>query len=272
MAYLSQLNIYPIKSLAGISVDRTEVGELGLAFDRRLMLVNAKGQFLTARKCPQLLSYTTRLVTGGVEVKASQESSMTVEYSDFKQDIQVTLWREELLLKSASEPVNQWFSTLLGQDVRLVMLTENCIRFREKLEQQVNLSDGYPLLLIGESSLAELNRRASESSSMEQFRTNLVIAGADAFAEDCWHKIKIGEVIFELVKPCERCVMTTVDLSNFTPRSSREPLATLARFRADHKGRLMFGENLIAKNTGVIKVGDPIEVISTRTSAQYGAK
>lgn len=272
MAYLKQLNIYPIKSLAGISVDSAQVEEQGLSFDRRLMLVNAKGQFQTARKYPQLLSYSTKLVDGGIEVKSNQQSSIVINYNDFKQDISVTLWREELSLKSAPSEINQWFSEQLKQNVSLVMLTDECTRYREKLEQQVSLSDGYPVLLIGESSLHELNRRASEPSLMAQFRTNLVIADSEAFAEDGWQKIKIGEVIFELVKPCERCVMTTVDLKNFKARSSKEPLAALGKFRADSKGRLMFGENLIAQNSGVISVGDSVEVITTREGANYGAK
>jgi len=272
VAYLKQINIYPIKSLGGICVSSSQVGERGLTFDRCMMLVDANGKFLTARKFPLLLALTTSLLDDGVSITHADEPTIHVKYSEFNDRIMVTIWREELQLKLADDQVNQWFSAILKRDVFLVMLTPECIRYREELAQQVSLADGYPLLLIGEESLAELNRRASEPSTMAQFRTNLVIGASDAFAEDQWHKIKIGEVIFELKKPCERCVMTTVDLDNVKPRKSREPLTTLRQFRADPKGRLMFGENLIALNTGVINVGDTIEVLTTRIGVEYGEK
>jgi len=272
MAYLKQINIYPVKSLAGLSLECATVGERGLDFDRCLMLVDAKGKFLTARKFPSLLAITTELIDGGVVIKATEQPSLTVLYSDFGGTMPVTLWREELLLKVAAVKVNQWFSAVLKQDTKLVMLTDEHHRYRDKLEQQVNLSDGYPILLIGEGSLAELNRRAGEASLMTQFRTNLVIGDSDAFAEDCWQEIRIGKVTFELKTPCERCVMTTVDLNDYQPRKSKEPLVTLTQFRADPKGRLMFGENLIAKNVGVINVGDEVEILATRTSVIYSNK
>lgn len=272
MAYLKQINLYPVKSLAGVSVPSATVEERGLAFDRCLMLVDSKGKFITARKYSTLLSYATALVDEGIDITSPCNSVHRVKYSEFSGEVLTNLWREEITLKVASDATNHWFSDQLEQAVRLVMVTDQLPRYREKLQQQVSLSDGYPLLLIGQASLDELNRRASEPSQMDQFRTNLVIEGSEAFAEDCWQSIRIGEVIFELPKPCERCVMTTVDLATFKPRASKEPLATLATFRADPKGRLMFGENLLAKNSGKISVGDKIEVLTTRDGINYGQR
>jgi len=271
-AQLSQINIYPIKSMQGINMTSALVETQGLARDRRLMLVNANGQFVTARKFPQLLAFRVTLLERGVIISAPSGQQLTVNFDVFVDEMEVSIWRDKLRLKCAAKEINKWLSTQLNQPVSLVMLTPECERYSEKLGQTLNLSDGHPLLLIGEASLQALNQRASEPSSMIQFRPNLVISGALPFAEDHWHRIKVGEVEFELVKPCERCIMTTVDLASYQARSSKEPLQTLARFRADPKGRLMFGENLIARNSGVIKLGDSIEVLSTRQAIKYSAR
>ncbi len=133
----------------------------------------------------------------------------------------------------------------------------------------VSFADGYPVLIISSGSLDELNRRSSEQHSMDQFRTNLVVHSSEAFVEDSWKRIKIGEVEFEAVKPCERCVLTTVDVESGSFRSSREPLSTLSTFRANERGGVFFGQNLVARNEGLIRVGDTIEVLEYKDKEAY---
>jgi len=270
--YVSEINIYPIKSMQGLSLSNAHVETLGLAGDRRLMLVNEKGQFVTARKFPQLLAFGVNAFERGLHIIAPDGQQLTVSYDAFNNEMDVSIWRDTLSVKYADARINRWLSLQLNQVVRLVMLTEHNQRYNEKLGQNLSLSDGHPILLIGDASLGELNQRASEPSSMTQFRPNIVVSGSLPFDEDHWHHIRIGDVEFELVKPCERCIMTTVDLETYQARSSREPLKTLASFRADPKGRLMFGENLVAKHHGEIKVGDVVEVLSTRQAVNYAAK
>ncbi len=272
MATLTQINVYPIKSLGGISLSHAHVGKTGLAFDRQLMLIDNKGKFVTARKWPHLLGFQVLLNDDGWIVISPDGANLTISKSQFTCAVDVNIWRYEMLAACADDSINRWFSRVLSQDVRLVSVSNESLRFVENSSQALAFSDGYPLLIIGENSLNELNQRASEQSLMAQFRTNLVFDGAPAFIEDTWQRVKIGSVEFEFVKPCERCVMTTVNMTDYSFRQSKEPLATLKTFRADPKGRLMFGENLVARNHGIISVGDEIEVLATHQSINYGEK
>lgn len=272
MATLSQINIYPIKSMAGFDVSAAYVSKTGLAFDRQMMLIDAQGRFVTARKIPRLLAFTVALHETGVVIKSPSGKSLRINYSDFKIKINVNIWRHDMVASTSNDEVNRWLSIELGLDVKLVRLNEESARTVSKFSQPLAFADGYPLLIIGEQSLSLLNEKASEDSSMSQFRSNLVFSGDTPFIEDTWRRIKIGDVEFEFVKPCERCIMTTVDMKTLAFRKSKEPLSTLATFRADERGRLMFGENLIAKNEGMISIGDTIEVLETHSGIKYGNK
>jgi MOSC domain-containing protein len=272
MIRLTQIHIFPIKSTAGISLDEAVVEERGLKFDRRLMLVDVNGRFVTARQYPKLSKIQSDLVDSGLVVNVPEMSRLTFNYNEFCHEIETSIWREQVLVLSAPVYVNQWFSKYIDLEVSLCYLDPAHSRYREAIDTNVSFADGYPLLLIGQQSLEKLNNLASEPTQMSQFRTNLVIAGAAAFAEDQWQRIKIGDIEFELAKPCERCIMTTIEPSSGEFRPSKEPLATLATFRADDKGRLMFGENLIARNYGKISVGDRVEILSVKKSANYSIK
>ncbi|OIQ45472.1 MAG: hypothetical protein BM565_12885 [Gammaproteobacteria bacterium MedPE] len=272
MATLTQINVYPIKSLGGVSLSHAFIGETGLAFDRQLMLVDNRGKFVTARKWPQLLALQVLLDDNGWVVVSADGKKLSIKRSQFNRPVDVNIWRHDMQALCADEAINRWFSEELSHHVRLVSISRDSVRLVEHSAQSIAFSDGYPLLIIGENSLKELNQRASEPSHMSQFRTNLVFDGEPGFVEDTWQRIRIGGVEFEFVKPCERCVMTTVNMSDYTFRKNKEPLTTLKTFRADSKGRLMFGENLIAHNQGVISVGDKIEVLSTHQPVIYGER
>ena len=166
------------------------------------------------------------------------------------------------------DEVNGWFSDVLDVECRLVTMPETT---RRRIppefavnpgEDHVSFADGYPFLLIGEASLAEVNARLETPVPMNRFRPNLVVSGSEAFAEDSWKKIRIGETVFHLVKPCARCVLTTVDQATGV-KDGKEPLKTLASFRT-FDGKVLFGQNLIAENPGgVVRVGDEVEVLET---------
>lgn len=269
-SFLSQINVFPVKSVGGIALSTAWVEKQGLTFDRRFMLALSDGSMVTARKYPQMVLVQSTLTPDGLIFTASGHSSLRICYADFKmQEAPATVWKDSFTAYTTTDEADDWFSHVLGQRVELLFTGEQSNRVREKLGHNVSFADGYPLLVISEASLNELNRRSPEVHSMDQFRTNLVVSGDEPFIEDSWKRIRIGEVEFEAVKPCERCVLTTVDVEKGQFRSSKEPLNTLSQFRANELGGVFFGQNLVAKNEGMIRQGDEIEVLEYKDKEFY---
>lgn len=261
-AVLSQINVYPVKSVAGLSLSTAWVEKQGLMFDRRFMLALADGSMVTARKYPQMVKIRSTLTPDGLIFTAQGKSPLSIRYAEFKmQESPATVWNDNFIAYTTTDDADDWFSEVMGQRVELLFTGQQSNRVREKFGHNVSFADGYPLLIISQGSLDELNRRSTERHSMDQFRTNLVISGSEPFAEDGWKRIRIGEVEFEALKPCERCIMTTVDLEKGQYRPSKEPLRTLSQFRANERGGVFFGQNLIARNEGMIYAGDKVEVL-----------
>ena len=269
-ASLAQINIFPVKSLGGIAVSQAWVEKQGLAFDRRFMLKDSQGNMITARKYPVMVTVRCTLIQDGLIFTAASQAPFKLKYSDLqKQETQATVWSDTFTAYGTTEAANEWFSQLLGLDVSLLYSGEQSNRVREKVGHNVSFADGYPLLVISQASLDELNRRSPETHKMDQFRTNLVVKSDEPFIEDAWKRIRIGEVEFEIAKPCERCILTTVDTEKGAFRPTKEPLRTLSEFRANEQGGVFFGQNLIAKNEGVIRVGDEIEVLEYKAKEYY---
>ncbi len=267
---LSQINVYPVKSVGGISLSSAWVEKQGLMFDRRFMLALSDGSMVTARKYPQMVTVRSSLTPDGVIFTAEGKSSLRIRYSEFKmQEAPAQVWKDNFVAYTTTDAADDWFTEVLGQRVELLFCGEQSNRVREKLGHNVSFADGYPVLVISEASLAELNRSSPETHSMDQFRTNLVVSGTDPFGEDGWKRIRIGEVEFEAVKPCERCILTTVDVDKGEFRTSKEPLNTLSQFRANERGGVFFGQNLVAKNEGVIHQGDTIEILEVKDKEYY---
>jgi ferredoxin len=151
----------------------------------------------------------------------------------------------------------------------LLFTGEQSNRELEKIQTNVSFADGYPLLLLSQNSLDELNQRSPSTHTMAQFRPNIVVSDTKAFAEDRWKLIRIGEVYFEIVKPCMRCVLTTINPKTAMRSEQNEPLKTLSTFRADENGGIFFGQNVIAKNEGMIRTGDRVEVLETKDKEVY---
>ncbi|BFM48235.1 MOSC domain-containing protein [Marinomonas sp. THO17] len=277
MSYLlSELTIYPIKSIHGINIDQTEVLFSGLTNDRRYMLVKPNGDFITGRKHPQLTQINGKILPNNcLELShPSNEKTLILDPVSFSEDYRdVTIWGQNLSAQSVSSEANHWFQSILGTEAELVFFGEGTQRFTSRRpDSPVGFADGYPFLLTTEASLEELNRTCPEHIRMAQFRPNMIIKGNQAFAEDTWKRIRIGEVEFEYVKPCVRCIFTTIDPDNAERSKKGEPLKTLAKFRKLKNEGITFGINMIALNQGVIQQGDKVEIIEFQTADQYEDK
>ena len=260
---LSEINIYPIKSAKGISVGSAYVERRGIQLDRRWMVVNASGVFLSQRDFPRLALVSTRLGSDVLHVNAPGMKTLTLLLQPAAADpLRVRVWDDIVESFSAGEEASVWFSTYLRAPCRVVFMPEESMR-RVEREYDVNndivsFADGFPLLLMSQSSLEDLNTKLPAPVPMNRFRPNVVVRGSVAFAEDRWKKIRIGSMLFYVVKACSRCVTTTVDQE--TGIQGKEPLATLSTYRK-FDGNVLFGQNLIPERNGTINVGDPLEVV-----------
>lgn len=275
--YLSEINIYPVKSLAGISLQESKIERRGLQFDRRWMLIDENNKFLTQREFPKMAIVKTEILPDALQVSC-QGDSLKIAFEPPTGALQsVKIWSNRCQAKVYENAVNEWFSDVLETKCKLAVMPEETERrvnyfYAVKKDDHVSFADAYPFLLIGENSLADLNSRLPEALPMNRFRPNFVVAEAEGFAEDAWKRIKIGETVFHVVKPCARCVMTTIEQTT-GEKDGKEPLKTLADFRIPKrsiKKKILFGQNLIAENAGArLRVGDRIEVLETKRAPKF---
>ncbi|MCC7466010.1 MAG: MOSC domain-containing protein [Saprospiraceae bacterium] len=261
---LTQIHIYPIKSLGGISLQEAVVEPRGLRYDRRWMLVDAEGRFMSQREIPEMALLRTAITPTFLEVfhkdRPDDRLQIPLEIQpDAYPKIMVEVWSDRCAARLLEEHLHAWFSRVLQQPLRLVYMPDTTRRRADgryaPAGQVVSFADGFPFLLIGEASLADLNSRLEQTVPMDRFRPNLVFAGADAFEEDQWTDFTIQDQPFRCVKPCARCVMITADQE--TAARHAEPLKTLATYRK--KGnKVLFGQNVIwlGKKNAMIRVGD----------------
>lgn len=265
--HLSELAIYPIKSTRALTLTNTTVESRGLAHDRRWMIVDESNTFLTQRSHPQLAFVRTDITSSGLKVRAEGHATLTIGIPN-QTRVEVTVWKDEVSVLEASEEAHQWFSRVLGMRCKLVYMDEAGRRPVDPDyaigNDEVSFADGYPVLLTSTASLEALNRRLVDFIDMSRFRPNLVVSGFPAFAEDSWEEITIGDARFFVVKPCARCVVTTIDPD--TGETGKEPLRTLSTFRKK-SGQVHFGVNLIPAGSSNIKVGDQVRVVGRRDTA-----
>ncbi|MFC6669132.1 MOSC domain-containing protein [Marinobacterium aestuariivivens] len=260
---LSALHIYPIKSTAGIGLERAFVERAGLTFDRRFVVADATGGFMTARRHPRLLQVRATPTADGLWLSAPEMPDLRLRYGQFPPQYRsISVWRDHIDSQQCGDEADRWFSDYLGQDCRLQFFGPRSQRETDRLPHSpVAFADGYPLLLISEGSLEDLNRRCPEPVSMARFRPNLVVSGTAPFAEDGWTRIRIGALELALVKPCSRCVMTTLDPASAERHPRQEPLRTLSGYRRDADGQVNFGQNLVPLGEGVLEVGMEVEIL-----------
>lgn len=265
---VQSLHIYPIKSTAGISLSKSWVDDLGLSFDRRFVLTDLNGQFITARTQPALCLIQSHLTPEGLILTAPNMPALAIQFKNFSEQYhQVTVWKDQINALYCHQTYDKWFSQYLNLPCQLHFYNEKSSRNVQNRNSQVSFADGYPLLLVSQASLDELNSKLGSGNevTMAQFRPNIVVNDTLTFEEDGWKRIKIGDVEFEVTKPCSRCIFTTVDPTNAQKHKEQEPLSTLKKFRQVADGDVMFGQNLIALNKGQIKQGDKVNIISNQT-------
>jgi len=267
---LSALAIYPLKSAKVINLTQSHVSEMGLDHDRRFIISDMQGQFITGRTQPKISTIKIEVSVQGIILSAPQMPPIAFRFKDLQPDYTaVTVWDSCIQGQRCSEEMNLWLTQFLEIECQLLYFGENSSRTVANLDKQVGFADGFPLLLISQASLDELNRSTARAIDMRQFRTNLVVTGCEPFAEDSWKRIKIGDAEFELVKSCERCIFTTLNPGETSFADDKEPLKTLSLFRKDNDGRIDFGQNLISHNDAVIKLGDSIEVLEYHAPKFY---
>lgn len=265
--HLSGLYYYPIKSCRGLGVERAVITRRGLDHDRLMMLVDEEGLFLTQREFPRMALIEPHLLPSDegdrLTLRAPDMTALDLPLRTSGPRQTVFVWRSTCQAIDQGDAAAEWLSSYLGSRVRLVRIADEFKRavnpdFAVNPDDETSFSDGYPILIIAQSSLDDLNRRLATPLPMNRFRPNLVVSGCEPFAEDTWQRIRIGGIDFALVKPCARCSVTTTDQA--TAEVGKEPLATLATFRRVD-GKVMFGQNVIGLGTGVVSVGDVVEVI-----------
>ncbi|HEX2313807.1 MAG TPA: MOSC N-terminal beta barrel domain-containing protein [Thermomonospora sp.] len=257
-AALTGLTVYPLKGGRGTALTAAELGPRGLRYDREFMLVTPEGRFLSQRDYGRMALLRPAYDGEVLTVRAEGETLTHKAVEDGPV-------REVVVHRTYCEGVDQgdeaarWFTEFLGTECRLVRFTGH--RPTSRGGGEVAFADAYPLLLISEESLADLNGRLDEPLPMNRFRPNLVVAGLGAFGEDRAKLLRIGETTIELVKACARCIVTTTDQE--TGERGREPLRTLAAYRTIDRG-IRFGQNGVPRTTGTLRLGDPVEVLEER--------
>ena len=265
---VSNLYIYPIKSTMGISLPQASIDELGLDFDRRFVISDNSGQFISARTESTLCLVTTILTQDGITLSAPTMPTLTLVYENFSEQYQsVNVWDDEIAGQLCSTEANSWFSDYLQRPCQLLYFGKASSRMKKANTdnaRKVAFADGYPLLLISQASLDDLNQRLlannQKTVSMANFRPNIVVDNCLPFAEDGWQYIRIGEIEFKVSKPCERCILTTVNPDNGIIDTQQQPLSTLKTYRQANSGEVLFGQNLIPLTSGRINQGDKLTV------------
>ena len=269
---ISQLYIYPIKSLSGIAVPKVVVEPKGFRHDRRFMLVDPNGVFITQRTTHQMALLDVAIEGDTLRVwhrhRPTDVLELPLTVANSPGEMMVNIWdSHNVPALAVSAAADRWFTRVLGKPCRLVFMPETTHRAVDATyalhDDAVSFADGYPYLLIGQASLDFLNAQLPESISMRRFRPNVVVAGSLPYEEDAWAEFRLGDVDFYGVKPCARCVLTTIDPD--TGETGKEPLKTLTTYRK-WKTKILFGQNMLAKPTdahepGTLHVGQSVAVL-----------
>ena len=264
---LSEIWVYPIKSLPGIRVNSAQVLSKGLEGDRRFMLIDHTHTFVTQRNFPQMALFDISVDSNVIRVRSRSNERLSTlfigtDMPNSETIIKSVIWQDEVDVVEVHPAYSKWFSEALKMDCKLVFFPEGNARRIDpeyvKEDHHVSLADGYPYLVIGKNSLNDLCERTGVELSMKRFRPNFVFDGGTPYEEDEWNNFGIGSVLFTGVKPCGRCVLTSVDPE--TGIAGDEPLKTLASYRKKN-GKVYFGQNVIALNYGEIKKGDEINLL-----------
>jgi len=265
MITLSAITIYPVKSMAGISLASSQLDTTGLYYDRRWMVVSSTGKFITQRTHPQMVLIQPQLSNGQLTLTHEGFADHCVPQiinTEFQSVMMVQVWQDTVEAQYISAATDAWLMQIMGEPCHLVYMAADEIRACDLTYAQqgdrTSFADGFPLLVISQASLDELNTRLERPVSMRRFRPNFVVKGCEAFAEDTWKTMKINDIVFRVVKPCSRCIITTIEPET-GKKTGAEPLKTLATYRKQGN-KVMFGQNIIHNNLGICAVGDEVKI------------
>ncbi|GAA6133266.1 MOSC domain-containing protein [Oceaniserpentilla sp. 4NH20-0058] len=262
--YVSQLYTYPVKSLTGISSDKISIDEFGPIWDRRIMVVDQNGKFLTQRQLIQMSQVATKFEDETLML-SFKEQNITIQLSELPmldKEIAVSVWNDEVLAVELPASINSWMSDVLEKQVKLCFIKQDTHRQVDlnfaKKGDRTGFSDGFPFLILSEASLEFLSDDIGYPLAAERFRPNIVVAGCDAFEEDTWSSIEINGILFDIVKPCSRCVIPTIN-----PKTAiKEPqvMQVLLKHRKLDK-QVYLGQNAIHQSFGSIEVGQIVKIL-----------
>ena len=261
---VSELAIYPVKSLGAVALSRMQFDSFGPAGDRRYIVADRDGRFVTQREYPRMTLIQVALRGQALEFSAPAMPSFSLAAPciDNAERREIVVWRDRVQACDMGDAIAAWLSSYLGTDVRLYFMPDDSVRAVDphyaRVGDRVGFADGFPVLLIGAASLEEFNRALPEPIESLRFRPNIVVAGALPYAEDAWRRVRIGAIEFDVVKPCSRCVIPSIDPC--TAQKQAVVAQTLARLRR-RDNAVYFGQNLIARDTGEIAIGDEVIVI-----------
>lgn len=264
---LSALYVHPVKSCRRIAAQRWPLDSYGLQHDRGWMVVDERGRYLTQREQPRLALVATAVEGDGLVLSAPRLPRLVLPHAGARPgDVTVEVWSHVGPATDGGDAAARWISDHLGVAARLVAVP----RGHERAVSRdwfagpavTGFSDGFPLLLLGEASLVDLNGRMRAPLPMDRFRPNLVVRGAAPYEEDLWKRIRIGDVELDVVKPCSRCVIPSTD-QRTGERAGKEPLRTLATYRKTELG-VVFGQNVVHRAQGWLAIGMPVEVLERR--------
>ncbi len=260
---VSQLLVYPVKSMRGLSLPVMRLTAMGPDGDRRWMVIDSDSHFITQREEPKLCLIETSLDNGRLTLSVGTHGSISLATGVQYTPCTVTVWADRVEAVDCGDQVADYLSNFLNRSCRLVYMPDSTLRQIDPayaaVGESVSFADGFPILLLSEASLSDLNRRMHETVTMAHFRPNIVLSGCEPFAEDGWEMLQIGRLRFKRVKPCSRCVIPSINPQ--TAQKHSDVLKTLAAYRR-RDGKIFFGQNVIQQGAGEIKLGDPLTVVA----------
>ncbi|MCF2447123.1 MOSC domain-containing protein [Dyadobacter sp. CY345] len=263
---LSEIWIYPVKSLGGVRLKEANIEQRGMQYDRRWMVIDHNGTFLTQRTDPKMALLSIIIQDDGFLIfdKSDRESSAFMPLNpQSNRTINVKIWKDNVQAVTVCNDLDVWLSKHLEKNVRMVYMPDSSQRMMHAEDSYgpalVSFADDFPFLLISQASLDDLNKKLAAPVTMERFRPNFVVANTMPYAEDQWKDIEIGSAEFLVSKPCERCILINVDQESAV--KSTEPLKTLASYRKVDK-KILFGQNLTGPGRGIVFEGDDVKIKS----------
>ncbi len=264
---LSEIWIYPVKSLGGIRLTTAQVEGRGLKYDRRWLIVDEDGQFLTQRVHPKMALINVALTDSGLLLTSRiDRAEIHIPFTPVSaKTITVKIWADTTSAVTVCDEADIWLSKQLSQQVQLVFMPDSVERKVDPRyashDENVSFADGYPFMMISQSALDHLNEQLAMPITMKRFRPNFVVTGTAPHAEDNWTSFKVGNIEFEIVKPCSRCIMITIDPE--TAAQGQEPLKTLTGYRRINN-KIQFGQNVVTQQSGTIAENDEVIVLAVK--------